>query len=165
MAIGAGWLADRYRKLTVMAVGMCILSISFLLLALTSSTWSLVLAIIFIGMCIAISITPSLPAISEHLQHVGQIHSQGQGYALFNLAYSGGAAIGSLVSGIMYERLGLLNTTIVFSGISAALAVCLLTYCYFIPDHIALAAAERKADLERQAATTESIDTRQTTIS
>jgi MFS family permease len=136
-SIAAGALADRMRKKLLMALGCCLLAVSFPLVGLTTQTWSLVLAILFIGISIAIALTPTLPEISEYLQHIGQIGSQAQGYALFNLAWGAGSCVGGIVSGIMYDGIGFLNTMIVMASVSAAFASFLLAYCYFVNDFVA----------------------------
>lgn len=87
-SILAGYIADRYRNKLIMCTGMILLGVSFPLLGISTTLWSLVLSLMFLGCMFGIAITPTLPEVSEYLQSIGHITSQAQGYGLFNIAWA-----------------------------------------------------------------------------
>ena len=141
----AGYFSDKIRKKMLLSIGLIVGMSAYPIMALTYNTWQLVLASVFAGISVGISVTPTLSDVSEYLQYSNRVLAQAQAFALWNMAWAAGQSIGAVLAGILYEEAGFLNTMIIMSCVSGAYGACLAVYRYFVPDVVAVKQAHRRA--------------------
>lgn len=150
-SILTGYLVDmNIRKKLILAIGSLLLSVAFPLLGYSGTIWSVILSLVFLGTAIGVAMTPTLPEVSEYLQTMGRITAQAQGYALFNLAWAGGALIGGILSGILYQTIGWFYAMLLFGMICAGYGIIAILYCIVVPDVLAIHRKRKKLYHEQQ---------------
>jgi MFS family permease len=128
-----GWVTDRYQVRLPCVVGFALAALSFVLLRLvTADTLKdkivLCCLVAIVGLALTLVLIPLMTDIIHAVNSMeakGQLDSctggaYGQAYALFNMAYAAGSAIGPLLAGLLKVRMGWEATTLVLGCLSGA---------------------------------------------
>ncbi len=101
-----GWLADRWGRRRVMALGLGATVVFLPLLALPGSWPGELAALVPFGAACAFLLAPTLPALADAADRRGS-RSYGAAFALFSMAYTVGQTIGPSLGGLLAGNLGL----------------------------------------------------------
>ncbi|KAH0282814.1 hypothetical protein KCU62_g9471, partial [Aureobasidium sp. EXF-3399] len=128
-----GWVADRYQARLPCIAGSSLAALAFVLLRLVTDGTAkdkiiLCCLVAIIGLALTLVLIPLMADIVHAVNSMdakGQIGprtggSYGQAYALFNMAYAAGSAIGPLLAGLLRVRMGWGATTLVLGCLSGA---------------------------------------------
>ncbi|KAG9682128.1 MFS general substrate transporter, partial [Aureobasidium melanogenum] len=128
-----GWMTDRYQARLPSVVGLTLAALAFILLRLVTDDTEkdkivLCCLVAIIGLALTLVLIPLMADIVHAVNSMeakGQLRScsggaYGQAYALFNMAYAAGSAIGPLLAGLLKVRMGWGATTLALGCLSGA---------------------------------------------
>ncbi|KAI9188378.1 hypothetical protein H9P43_002769 [Blastocladiella emersonii ATCC 22665] len=118
----AGHLCDRFGSRPVILFGIIAVIAAAPLIGLRVNMAVTILTLLLLGAVTPISMTPPLPEMGGYVDvtHPG---SSGQVYAIFNMAYASSLFVGPVVSGALYEALGMAGCMGLFSGLTAVVGI------------------------------------------
>ncbi|KAI9173174.1 hypothetical protein H9P43_007305 [Blastocladiella emersonii ATCC 22665] len=123
----AGHFCDRYSGRLVLIAGLILTAIAAPLMAVMPTLFTTAAAMVFFGAVFPIAVTPPLPEMGNYVNdHYPQ--AAGQVYSVFNVAYSLSMFIGPIISGTLYDKLGLIPVFAIFAGLCVVMAAAYLYY-------------------------------------
>jgi MFS family permease len=111
----AGILSDRMHMRRVIFIGIMISALSYVCLALVSSTWALTGGMILLSIGGTFILAPTTHLIGKMAESVDP-PAYGSGYSLYNVSYSIGLAIAPLAAGVLNGFTSFLTTCLLMSG-------------------------------------------------
>lgn len=102
----AGLAADRWNRPAIMAIGILGAAATLPWLAVVTIWTGLVTVMVVFGSCIALLLTPALPAMADAVEDCSS-SGFGAAYAWFNMAYAIGMMIGTAAGGWLASHYGL----------------------------------------------------------
>ncbi len=98
-----GKLADKTNRINLLILGGITASVGLIGIPFSSNFWQL----LFWNMIMAVGSAISFPATNAVITVKGRSNGMGSVMAVFNFAMSAGMAIGPLISGVIYDTIGL----------------------------------------------------------
>jgi MFS family permease len=132
-APAAGWASDRWGGQRVMVGGLVGCAVTLPLAALPGTWWGEAAALAGFGAALAFLLAPTLPELAAVCERNGA-KAFGAAYAVFNIAYAVGMAVGQVAGGELAPALGFGPTLLIFGGVAAAYVPVLLRRPAAVPE-------------------------------
>ncbi|OZJ03935.1 hypothetical protein BZG36_02931 [Bifiguratus adelaidae] len=126
----AGWLTDKFGAKVVTLIGLVTVTVTSCVMSLPNAQTGiipLVFILIVNGFFSSFVITPVLAEISHVVLATGAVN--GDGYAIFNIAFSVGLVIGPIVGGVAFNNIGFFWTTIILGLITIVMVPPVGLWC------------------------------------
>ncbi|KAL1919481.1 uncharacterized protein VTP21DRAFT_2174 [Calcarisporiella thermophila] len=100
-----GYLSDQWGKALMSGIGAVGMGCSVLLVAVPNEAKLMTLPLFAVGTTCCIMSTPLLPELGERVRQLGG-GAYGRVYGLYNMSYSMGMAVGPILAGFLYDKVG-----------------------------------------------------------